>query len=87
MLLGCCCVYKCGMMSFVSNLKQYLTENNGTKIQHIQSKCYETLSSTLKNYDGERNKVREDKFAQCILTDEIKAKIITSEDQKVIAGM
>ena len=77
-----------GTMEFMSELKQHLIENNQVKVQCIQSKCYEILSNAIKNYDGKGNKVlREDKFAQCILTSEIKDKIVKSQGQKVIAGM
>lgn len=73
-------------MEYITKLKNCLEENNLEEIFQVEISCLKLLSETLKYYDGARDKVSEDKFAQCILTDGIKMKIITSENQMVIAG-
>ena len=68
-------------MEFIYDLKLHLRENNLEKIQSIELTCLKLLSEVLSSYDKAR-----DKFAQCILTDDIKIKIISSEKPMVIAG-
>ena len=67
-------------------MKIHLEETNLHEIFEIEMRCLKLLSEKLKLWNGVRDKIREDKFAQCILTDDMKKRIITSENQMVIAG-
>ena len=73
-------------MEHVTKLKRHLDGNNLEEIWKIELSCLKLLSETIKLYDGARDKICRDNFAQCIITDEIKRKIVTSDDQMVIAG-
>ena len=73
-------------MEFIYDLKLHLRENDLEKILSIELTCFKLLSEVLSSYDKARDKFAQDKFAQCILTDEIKSKIISSEKEMVIAG-
>ena len=75
-------------MEYVKKMKRNLEENNIESIFQIEISCMEILSSTLKlkQYNGARDKVYEDKFAQFAITDEIKKKIRKSDKEMVIAG-
>ena len=68
-------------MEFIYDLKLHLRENNLEKILSIELTCLKLLSEVLSSYDKAR-----DKFTECILTDEIKIKLISSEKLMVIAG-
>ena len=73
-------------MEHVTKLKRHLDENNLEEIFQVELSCLKLLSETLKLYDGVRDRICQDNFAQCIITDDIKRKIVKSEDQMVIAG-
>ena len=73
-------------MECISNMKVNLEKNNLHEIFEIEMRCLKLLSEKVQLWNGVRDKIREDKFAQCILTDDMKKRIITSENQMVIAG-
>ena len=67
-------------------LKRDLDENNLESLLQKEISCMKILSSTLKQYNGARDKVCEDKFAQFAITKDIKMKIRKSPEEMVIAG-
>ena len=67
-------------------LKRDFEQNDLESILQKEISCMKILSSTLKQYNGARDKVSEDKFAQFAVTDDIKLKIRKSQEEMVIAG-
>ena len=73
-------------MEYIKSMKQGLETNDLESILQIEITCMGVLSSILNQYNGARDKVSEDKFAQFAITDDIKRIIRKTEDEMVIAG-
>ena len=74
-------------MELISDLRECFENKNFENIHDIEEKARQNVFTEIDKSGGvSKDKIAEDKFAQCILTQEIKDEVASSPNEMVIAG-